>query len=353
MEPREGFAVHPNKASRSTFWTVVILAGTLLYGASIGPACWLTAHENASVERIGALYKPWLWLDSVAPEAVREGASSYVGMWGVRQTLDQARRTVQTWRTYPVGDLTYRVAQGQRHFQVDVWFTDLITNTILPETWDEVGGIGRIVIDPARESMRVLQSREGHIAVADHLRELRARKEALGIDGGDLDLQKLYRALFGYWFLKQDLLPETVFVKEESGGEFVVAGKTFDDMDGLIRFLDGIPVEMLKSGICRHSCDEAHSGVIEALTAFCEARNIDLFTCYGCCYNFGVCFETANWIVRAQESPYLDSNDGLDSGRGSHPFRLLIPWRQGDSTPSSSAIVGSRASPPTDPVSAN
>ena len=75
------------------------------------------------------------------------------------------------------------------------------------------------------------------------------------MDGIDLDQQKLFRALFGYRFMQKDLLPGTLFIHEDWDGRLSAAGRGFDDIEGLIPFLDEIPVEVLKSGICWHSCN--------------------------------------------------------------------------------------------------
>lgn len=85
-------------------------------------------------------------------------------------TGEQAEAWLMT-RTYPVGDL---IEENDYDSIIEA-----ITSTVVPQTWDEVGGAGSIVSVTSSKSLVISQTRDVHDGVLQLLRSLRsARKTA-------------------------------------------------------------------------------------------------------------------------------------------------------------------------------
>ncbi len=101
-------------------------------------------------------------------------------------------------RIYPVSDLmdndNHRdagvswilgpmITNNQAQFQYDESLTDLISATIQPDSWEDVGGAGAISIAPMCDALVVCQTREVHQEVEDLLRLLRHEKRKPAVAG--------------------------------------------------------------------------------------------------------------------------------------------------------------------------
>lgn len=77
-------------------------------------------------------------------------------------------------RTYPVADLT----PGNDYDSL----IEVITTTVLPQSWDEVGGPGAISNVMAAKSLVISQTPDAHDEVLQLLRSLRAARKAGGVE---------------------------------------------------------------------------------------------------------------------------------------------------------------------------
>lgn len=97
--------------------------------------------------------------------------------WDIRDevllitTPDQADSFLFT-RTYPVADLGDSPEFGR--------VVDAITNTVLPNSWDDVGGPGSIVVVPGSQSIVISQTRAAHEEILTLLRSLRSARATQG-----------------------------------------------------------------------------------------------------------------------------------------------------------------------------
>ena len=96
-------------------------------------------------------------------------------------TSDEANNRLVTV-VYPVGDLVSR--EGYPNEELDDYGTliDMITSTVQPTTWDEVGGPGSIKEFPHRKALVLSQTWDVHEEISDLLTTL--RKTGGKIPGG-------------------------------------------------------------------------------------------------------------------------------------------------------------------------
>lgn len=97
--------------------------------------------------------------------------------WDIRNevllitTPEQADGVLFT-RTYPVADM----GDAPEFHRV----VEAITSTVLPSSWDEVGGPGSIVVVPGSQSIVISQTRSAHDEVLSLLRSLRLARASQG-----------------------------------------------------------------------------------------------------------------------------------------------------------------------------
>ena len=77
-------------------------------------------------------------------------------------------------RTYPIADLT----PGDKYDHL----IDAITTTVLPQSWDEVGGPGSLTSVKAAKSLVISQTQDAQDEVLQLLRSLRAARKAGGVE---------------------------------------------------------------------------------------------------------------------------------------------------------------------------
>jgi len=96
-------------------------------------------------------------------------------------TPEQAETELAT-TVYPVGDLmTFRDESGEQWTDFDS-LMDLITSTVEPTTWDDVGGPGSIAPLESKVCLVISQTQEVHGQIEDVLAKLRSVDKKLGKD---------------------------------------------------------------------------------------------------------------------------------------------------------------------------
>jgi len=93
----------------------------------------------------------------------------------------EAERELETM-LYPVKDFVrYDPATGRQHSKRAVWgefdhLIEVITTTVEPETWEELGGPGSLYPEPYNDCLVVSQTHKVHRKVAEMLQQVRAAK---------------------------------------------------------------------------------------------------------------------------------------------------------------------------------
>lgn len=270
--------------------TVSVIA---LYVLSIGPMCRLARHRMVSVPQLAEIYRPLLSLDFQSPPALQDFLATYVGLCGGREKLEAARDE-PFWCRYDIGDFTCRYRKrvrrpafsGEWDFGRNVnhepvagdLLVELITCRIEPDTWDEVGGRGKIMPDLTTKSLRVLQPRRVQSAITKHLAELRRiRRENLPhIDFDLISLERIHS--HSGEDLNRELKSHALIIDRKRDGKWEFDGTPLGGTEALFTRLDGEPREAVEMGIyVPLSEDYLPRRDFDRLVRFCRKNDVDLF----------------------------------------------------------------------------
>jgi hypothetical protein len=290
---------------------LIAVGGLILvaYILSIGPACWFVERGLLPANAVGVVYEPCLWLEFQSPAAMQHAITSYTQLCHGESALTTMRDR-PFWRSDAVGDLAFRLQGGQRTFYAPQQFVDKFWCDNDCETWEELGGPGKIRPNAGLQTLDVFQSRRIQFEVAERLAKMRAVKQSLS-RGREMDYPSLCRAIFiaDGNFPEDEIRRDVMAIRHTSyhSENLVSNERSYSSIDELIAFLGRQPRPKMRSGVLYENCGAAQKEVAARLEKLCRSSDLDLFIKTPCWSGFGSAPpEFIRWIVRASDSVYLD-----------------------------------------------